>query len=843
MNTIIATKNRPHSNPPQVARRMSLMSRATLLSLSVVIGTMAVFVLLVLPRIRESLLENLRVKAELIAASVHGMAGGSIVAGDYSTAESYCVKITGVADPAAYVVISRSDGDSIILRAGHRTTARLQGQWTPTGIRRPIGRITRTEDSGHEVYLYSLPFDSSGAPWGWIHVGLSLERFRDDLNSAYRRAALWGVLSILLGMGATMLYVRRLVRPIQVLTSVTRSVAGGDLSVRAAIDSGDELEDLGAAFNHMAQTFQQTHRDLRTATEFTNNIIQSMNDLLIVASPAGRIITINRAACDLLEYRQEELIDQPIDLILPVNEDNADLRGDAGHDSQLRNIERFMRSKSGAPIPVLLSSAAMDGTHNGAAGTVYVAVDLIERKRAEHARRRRDEELRRQIEALAQLAAQKTVHAGDLDVAARQITETAAITLAVPRASFWMYSKDRTAMECVDSYYSQTAIHTADVTLRVAEAPSYFAALELDRCIPAIDALSDRRTRELKQCYLSRHRIGALLDAPIRLGGRVVGVLCTEQVGGMRRWTLEEQNFVGSLADLASLALEACNRKQTQQDLEDAKEAAESANRAKSIFLANMSHEIRTPLNAIIGYSDMLQEEAADEGYANLVPDLQKIHSAGKHLLSLISDVLDLTKIEAGRMELLMERFDLASLINELVTTIRPAAERNQNTLEVKKSPGLGAMYADKTRVRQIILNLLSNAAKFTENGSVTLEVAREATRGGDWIRFSVTDTGIGISPEQLKDLFQEFRQGDPSATRKYGGTGLGLAISKRFCQMMGGHILVESELGKGAMFVVRMPADTRATNLRPGEPDLARDRTISGREGPRSCPAGAETR
>jgi signal transduction histidine kinase len=286
-------------------------------------------------------------------------------------------------------------------------------------------------------------------------------------------------------------------------------------------------------------------------------------------------------------------------------------------------------------------------------------------------------------------------------------------------------------------------------------------------------------------------------------------------VGSARRWTLEEQNFVGSLADLASLALEACNRKQAQQDLKDAKEAAEAANKAKSFFLANMSHEIRTPLNAIIGYSDMLQEEAVEHGYANLVPDLQKIHSAGKHLLSLISDVLDLTKIEAGRMELLMDHFDLSSLVGELISTIRPAIERNRNTLEVRKLPGLGSMDADKTRVRQIVLNLLSNAAKFTENGSVTLEVAREVVRGGDWIRFSVTDTGIGISPEQLNHLFQDFRQGDPSATRKYGGTGLGLAISKRFCQMMGGHILVESELGKGAMFVVKMPADTRAAGMR----------------------------
>lgn len=793
------------------------MWQAVLLSSFVIGATIALFVIFIIPRLRESLLESLNAKAQVVAAAVSGIAEGSIVAGGTGRAENHCARIIAGGIPVAFIVISRDDGDSLVMKPGGRTTARLNGEWMPAGIRRPLGRIAVTEMSGHAVYLYSAPFDSSGVPWGWIHVGLSLGPFEDGLNAVYRRTAIWGMLSVLIGLGATILYARRLVQPIRVLTRVTRSVAGGDLSARVAINSGDEVEDLGSAFNHMAQTFQQAHRDLRSATEFTNDIIQSMNDLLIVASPAGRIITINRAACDLLEYRSEELIDQPIDLVLAGNEDDAEVRGDRGSGAEQRNVERTMRSKSGALIPVLLSSAAMSGTEKGAEGTVYVAIDVFERKRAEHAKRRRDEELRRQIEALAQLASQKTVHAGDLDVAARQITETAAMTLAVPRASFWLYSKDRSTMECVDSYYSRTAMHTADITLQAAEAPSYFAALEVDRCIAAADAHCDRRTQELKECYLSRHNIDALLDSPIRMGGRVVGMLCAEQVGSVRRWTLEEQNFVGSLADLASLALEACNRKQTQQDLEEAKEAAEAANRAKSIFLANMSHEIRTPLNAIIGYSDMLQEEAVDQGYANLVPDLQKIHSAGKHLLSTISDVLDLTKIEAGRMELLMERFDLSSLINELVTTIRPAVERNQNTLEVKKLPGLGTMDADKTRVRQIVLNLLSNAAKFTENGNVTLEVAREVTRGGDWIRFSVTDNGIGISSEQLKHLFQEFRQGDPSATRKYGGTGLGLAISKRFCQMMGGHILVESELGRGAMFVVKMPADTRVSSLRPG--------------------------
>jgi PAS domain S-box-containing protein len=807
---------RMQNKAPQGRWRLSIMSRTLVLSSVVCVVTAALCGVFLLVRLREALLEGLRSRGEAISASISDSVVRSIAAGTYAEVDG-CMRTAAAGSSIVYIVISRNDGDSLVLQNGRRTRLLLSGVWTPAGTRQPLRRIAETEMSAGPAYLYSAPLDFSGVPWGWIHIGLSLHGFDSELNSAYLRVVPWGVIALLAGLGAAVLYARWLAEPVRVLTGVTRSVASGDLSARAAIHSGDEMEDLGAAFNHMAQTFQQTHENLRSATEFTNNIIQSMNDLLIVVSPEGKIVTVNRTACELLEYRSEELIGQSLDLVLPVQDYDADLRSGHGHSVEQRNIERTMQSKSGAQIPVLLSRATISGRNGGAEGTVFVAIDIIERKRAENAKRRRDEELRRQIEALAQLASQKSVHTGDLREAARQITETAAMTLAVPRASFWLYSKDRSTMDCVDSYQSRTAVHTVDVTLRAADAPSYFAALGVDRCIAATDATSDPRTQELRGVYMRRHGIGALMDSPIRLGGQVVGALCCEQIGGTRHWTLEEQNFVGSLADLASLALEACNRKQTQQDLEEAKEAAEAANKAKSIFLANMSHEIRTPLNAIIGYSDMLQEEAVDQGYSNLVPDLQKIHSAGKHLLSLISDVLDLTKIEAGRMELLIERFDLSGLINELVITIRPAIERNRNALEVRKLPGLGTMTADKTRVRQIVLNLLSNAAKFTEDGSVTLEITREVTRGGEWIRFSVADTGIGISPAQLKQLFQDFRQGDPSATRKYGGTGLGLAISKRFCQMMGGHILVESEIGKGAMFVVRIPADTRVPSVRTG--------------------------
>ena len=240
-----------------------------------------------------------------------------------------------------------------------------------------------------------------------------------------------------------------------------------------------------------------------------------------------------------------------------------------------------------------------------------------------------------------------------------------------------------------------------------------------------------------------------------------------------------------------------------------ARDAAESASRAKSAFLANMSHELRTPLNAIIGYSEMLKEDAEAEGDTTGARDLSFVLAAGRHLLHLISDILDLSKIEAGKMTLDVTEFPVASLIDGVVQTTRALIDKGGNVFEVVTEGELGCMVGDETRVTQVLLNVLGNAAKFTQRGRIRLTVKRLATSGRDELAFQIADTGIGMDRGQLERIFLEFTQADYSSTRKHEGTGLGLAITRRFCRLMGGEVSVESELGTGSTFTIVLPAES----------------------------------
>ncbi|WP_158747171.1 response regulator [Acidisphaera sp. L21] len=291
----------------------------------------------------------------------------------------------------------------------------------------------------------------------------------------------------------------------------------------------------------------------------------------------------------------------------------------------------------------------------------------------------------------------------------------------------------------------------------------------------------------------------------------VQGVPVFDDAGHVREW-------VGTHTDITE-------RRHAEEALAAARDAAEAANRSKSAFLANMSHELRTPLSAVIGYSEMLIEEVEDMGQPHLLADLGKIESNARHLLSLINDVLDLSKIEANKMTSYAEEFDVAKLARDAAGTVDALVEKKGNTFKLELADHLGTMHSDVVKIRQCLFNLVSNAAKFTENGEIILGVKRE----GDWMEFRVTDSGIGMTEEQVGRLFQRFEQADGSTTRNFGGTGLGLALTRAFCRLLGGDVTVESTIGHGTTFTLRLPASL-PDQIVPTEPETA-ERAIVGKQ------------
>ncbi len=317
---------------------------------------------------------------------------------------------------------------------------------------------------------------------------------------------------------------------------------------------------------------------------------------------------------------------------------------------------------------------------------------------------------------------------------------------------------------------------------------------------PDVEQVADYRLRDL----LLQEGIHALLAVPLLREERVIGALV------IRRKKAGEfsPSVLTLMQTLASQSVLAIENARLFKEIRSKSEQLEIASQLKSQFLANMSHELRTPLNAIIGVTEMLHEDAHDLNRDDELEPLDRVLRAGRHLLALINDILDLSKIEAGKMDIHIESFAIAPLIEDVVQTITTMAGRNGNRITVNCAPNIGSMRTDQTRIRQALLNLASNADKFTEFGTVTIKAARTTERGREWVTMSVSDTGIGLTPEQVGKLFQDFVQADATTTRKYGGTGLGLAISRRFCQMLGGDITVESEPGHGSTFTIRLPAE-----------------------------------
>jgi len=843
------------------------------------------------------------------------------------------------------------------------------------------GQFTFDIDGKRQFVTVAPLQDGRGLDW-LIVVAIPEADFIEQIHTNTRTTILLCFFAFILAIGLGFFTTRWVVKPITRLLEASKALTKmSESSDFTSKELDGEVEVQGVKeLGLLAQSFNQMARQLRSsfvALEQTNSSLEqrvaertaelevaeaelralfaAMNELIIVVDASGRYLKIAPTNFSMLYKAGEELIGKTVRELYP----QATADNFLNHIRAALDTQQTVRIEYDLTIDDREVCFAASISPLSEESVIWVAHDITEQKRAESVRSQRQKQLLKHNTVLVKLARNKALYRGDLQVALREITEAAAHTLLAEKAGAWLYDEARSKLQCIDQFTRRNQQHSQGAEIAAADYPDYFRALEEHRTICADDALSDIRTRELAKSYFPQAGTLSTLDAAVRLGGQTVGVICIEQVETARNWTVEEQNFAASLADLVSLAIEASERERTQialrqaeqkyrsifenavegifqttpeghflsvnpalariygyatpeeltsnltnirqqayvnpqrrdkfmqvmaecgevsgfesevyrvdgsviwisesaravydadgqllyyegsvEDISDRKvfesalqlalEAAEAASTAKSAFLANMSHELRTPLNAIIGYSEMLQEETEELGYDELIPDLDKIRTSGRHLLSLINDILDISKIEAGRMDLYLETFEIATLIEEVASTAAPLIEKNGNTLNLHQISNMGTMHGDITKVQQILLNLLSNAAKFTQNGTITLTASREKIAGHssepreentsepaadsqssiaskEFLVINCTDTGIGMNPDQLQHIFQPFTQADVSTTRKYGGTGLGLAISQRFCLMMGGNISVKSQEGVGSTFTIRLPVN-----------------------------------
>ena len=375
--------------------------------------------------------------------------------------------------------------------------------------------------------------------------------------------------------------------------------------------------------------------------------------------------------------------------------------------------------------------------------------------------------------------------------ASHRFTRLAARLLEVPVLLVSMTDRERKPVEsCVgtpEPWASSQEVSFPD--------SFYEHIITYDESLIVENAREDERVED-KELF---HKMGITAYAAVPLitpSGHVMGTLCAVDKNP-RQWAEAEMEL---LKDLSAAVM-------ARVELKEAKKEAERANREKSHFLANVSHELRTPLNAVLGYTRLLKKDVEEVGEEHMLDDLDEIQRAGEQLLNLINDVLDLSKIESGELKVHSSSFDVSEMIGKVAGTAEPLLEKNDNTLEVDCPEGIGTMHADLPKVRQALFNLLSNAAKFTEGGTITMTARREEQEGEDWLILSVQDTGIGMTEEEQEDIFEEFAQVDSSLTREKGGTGLGLAITFNMCKMMGGEVDVESEKDAGSTFTLRLPA------------------------------------
>ena len=701
---------------------------------------------------------------------------------------------------------------------------------------------------------------------GWL---VFIERPVEDTFAPLRAATARSVvvlgIGLLLAILASVALARRMVAPIRRLQDGAARVGRGDLDHRIDIRTGDELKALADEFNRTTARLQDSQNNLEQKVAARTAELTKSLERQTGTSEVLRVISSSpsdtQPVFDMIARRAVELCDsdscavfrfdgQSIHLVAqhlsstagaigyesafpqPANRGTAigraveeqtvvqipDVEADADYDTAnpanamtVRSILAVPLLRAGQPIGGITVSRALPGPfsekHVDLLHTFAdQAVISIENVRVFRELATRTEALTRSVEEMHALGEVGRAVSSTLDMeTVLQTIITHAVQLSKADAGGTIYEYDD-ATEVFEPRASHGLSNEAIATLRESQIRLGETTIGLcaERRIPVqiadVQLAHDNRLRD----FLLSKGIRAVLAVPLLREERIIGALA------IRKTTEGEfpESIVKLLQTFAAQSVLGIENARLFKEIAAKGRQLEVASQLKSQFLANMSHELRTPLNAIIGVTEMLHEDAVDLKREEELEPLERVLRAARHLLALINDILDLSKIEAGKMDILIESFAIAPLIHDVVQTVATMAAKNGNEVVVDCPADIGTMRADQTRIRQALLNLASNANKFTERGTVTVRATRAVRADQEWVTIAVTDTGIGLSPEQVGKLFQDFVQADATTTRKYGGTGLGLAISRRFCQMMGGDITVASELGKGSTFTITLPAE-----------------------------------
>lgn len=609
--------------------------------------------------------------------------------------------------------------------------------------------------SENAIAGYALVNDIYNQPALLLRVDIPREIYRQGQTSLLYLLVSVGLAGIGF-IGCTLLLLEHLVlsRLSDLAKGVNRVSASQDLSVRLPVTGEDELADLANNINGMLSAIAIAENEqIEEKARYRAVVEQATDSIFLWDAKTQCLLEANTAFINLLGYSPDTISQLTIYDIVAYSKELIDTNiGILLADKQFRIGELLYRRRDGSCVDVEVSGSVI--SYGGREIICTVVRDITERKQAEAELRASEERYR--------LLFKNNPH------------------------PMWVYDLETLEFIAVNHAAIQHYGYTRDefLTMTVVQ-------ICVHEKYPILLENTSKIEAGIDLTRVSQHH---------KKNGTIINVEINSY----------ELVFDNRKAELV-LAQDVTDRLQAEAAIYQAKEAAEAANLAKSQFLANMSHELRTPLNAIIGYSEILQEDALDLGEDEFAIDLEKIHSAGNHLLGLINDILDLSKIEAGRMELILEIFELSVAIQQVKTTVQPLFLQNTNHLNIQYINNIGSIKSDKTKLIQILLNLLSNAAKFTRNGTVTLSIERIKNEENSWdydcLIFKCTDTGIGMTAEQVQKLFQPFTQADASTTRKYGGTGLGLAIAQKYAEMLGGEIKVESELGKGSTFTLMLPA------------------------------------